>query len=111
MIERDPSARFSFASLQSDTARRLLVEAGHSAVLPDSIVLLDAEGVHTRSDAALRIAAGLRRPWSLTAGLSVVPRAWRDRAYDLVARHRYRWFGRRDTCLVPTPELRARFLD
>jgi len=111
VIERDPAARFSFASLQSDTARRLLEKAGCFATLPDSIVLLDEEGVHTRSDAALRIAAGLRRPWCLTSRLTIVPRALRDRAYDFVARHRYRWFGKRDTCLVPTPELQARFLD
>ena len=111
MIERDRAARFSFASLQSDTARRLLADAGVAAPLPDSIVLLDEAGVHTRSDAALRIAAGLRLPWSLAAGLRIVPRALRDRVYDFVARHRYRWFGTRDACLVPTPELRTRFLD
>ena len=111
VIERDPGDRFSFASLQSETARQLLEQAGPLAPLPDSIVLLDAEGVHTRSDAALRIAAGLRRPWSLAAGLRIVPRALRDGIYDFVARRRYRWFGTRDTCLVPTPELTARFLD
>ncbi len=111
MIERDAAARFSFASLQSETARRLLAEAGHASPLPDSIVLLDEDGVHTRSDAALRIAGGLRRPWSLAAGLTVLPRALRDLAYDFVARHRYRWFGRRDACLVPTPGLKARFLE
>lgn len=111
VIERDPAARFSFASLQSDTARRLLEEAGGFATLPDSIVLLDQAGVHTGSDAALRIAAGLRRPWSLASGLTIVPKALRDRLYDFVARHRYRWFGKRDACLVPTPELQARFLD
>ena len=111
VIERDPAARLSFASLQSDAARRLLEEAGRLESLPDSIVLLDEQGVHTRSDAALRIAAGLRSPWSLAAGLTVVPKALRDRAYDFVARNRYRWFGTRAACLVPTPELQARFLD
>lgn len=110
VIERDPAARFSFASLQSDTARRLLEQAGLLATLPDSIVLLDEEGVHTRSDAALRIAAGLRRPWYFAAGLNVVPKALRDRVYDFVARRRYRWFGKQDACLVPTPELQSRFL-
>ena len=111
VIERDPAARFSFASLQSDAARRLLADAGAVAPLPDSVVLLDAAGVHTRSDAALRIAAGLRLPWSLAAGLRIVPKALRDPVYDFVARHRYRWFGRQDACLVPTPEHRPRFLD
>ena len=111
VIERDPAARFSFASLQSDTARRLLEQAGRIAALPDSLVLIDEEGVHVRSDAALRVAAGLRSPWSLAAHLTIVPKALRNRVYDFVARHRYRWFGTRDACLVPTPELRARFLD
>ena len=111
VLERDEKSAFDFASLQSETARTLLAEAGASAELPDSIVLLDADGVHLRSDAALRIAARLRRPWPLLAALRVLPRAIRDPLYDFVARHRYGWFGKRESCLVPTPTLRARFLD
>jgi predicted DCC family thiol-disulfide oxidoreductase YuxK len=111
VLERDGESAFDFASLQSDTARRLLSEAGAPAELPDSIVLLDADGVHLRSDAALRIAARLRQPWPALAAFRILPRALRDRVYDFVARRRYGWFGKRDACLIPTPELRARFLD
>ena len=111
VLERDAAGLFDFASLQSDAARKLLADARAPAELPDSIVLLDADGVHLRSDAALRIAARLRRPWPLLAALRALPRGIRDPLYDFVARHRYGWFGKREACLVPTPQLRARFLD
>jgi predicted DCC family thiol-disulfide oxidoreductase YuxK len=110
VLERDSAGAFDFASLQSEAARRLI--AGRSpADLPDSIVLVDTDGVHLRSDAALRIAARLRRPWPVLALFRILPRALRDAVYDFVARRRYGWFGKRETCLVPTPELRNRFLD
>lgn len=110
VIARDPSARFHFSPLQSDAARRVLRERYTLPTSPDSIVLLDESGVFTRSDAALRVARGLRFPWPLAYGLIVVPRPLRDWVYDIVARNRYAWFGTRDACMVPTPDLRARFL-
>jgi predicted DCC family thiol-disulfide oxidoreductase YuxK len=64
-----------------------------------------------RSDAAIRVVRRLGLPWSLLAVAAVVPRGVRDAVYSWIARNRYRWFGRRDACMVPTPELRARFLD
>ena len=79
--------------------------------LPDSILLVDAEGVHERSTAALRIGAMLGFPFSLARVGFLVPRPLRDAVYSLVARHRYRWFGRRDVCMRPTPEWASRFLD
>ena len=115
VIRRDPAARFRFAPLQSEAARNLLADV--AAPLPDSIVLVepgkgDGGGarVSTRSTAALRISRGLRFPWPLLYGLIVVPRPLRDWAYGLIARNRYRLFGKRETCMVPTPELRSRFL-
>lgn len=112
VLERDPAGAFDFASLQSEAARRLITDAGRSpAELPDSIVLIDTHGVHLRSDAALRIAARLRQPWPLLAAFRILPRALRDVVYDFVARRRYGWFGKRESCLVPSPNLRARFLD
>jgi predicted DCC family thiol-disulfide oxidoreductase YuxK len=112
VLERDPAGAFDFASLQSEAARRLIANAGRSpAELPDSIVLIDTHGVHLRSDAALRIAARLRQPWPLLAAFRILPRALRDVVYDFVARRRYGWFGKRESCLVPSPNLRARFLD
>lgn len=108
---RDPHARFRFASLQSDAARALLASAGAPSPLPDSIVLLDDGRVFVESDAALRIARALRFPWPLLAAFLVLPRFVRDPLYRFVARRRYRWFGRTDSCMVPTPDLRARFLE
>ena len=107
ILARDPAARFRFASLQSDAARRLLGDGGPA----ETIVLLDAGKTYVKSTAALRIARGLRFPWPLLYAFVAVPRPVRDLIYDWVARHRYRWFGKRDTCMLPTPELRERFLE
>jgi predicted DCC family thiol-disulfide oxidoreductase YuxK len=75
-------------------------------------VLIDDDGrVFTRSDAALRVARRLTFPWPMVSALAIVPRALRDRTYDAIARHRYRWFGRRETCMVPSADLRHRFLE
>ncbi len=113
VIERDTDRRFRFASLQSDAARRELervLSRDEIEALPDSVVLLDADGVHTRSAAALRIACGLGRRFSWLRLGFALPRPIRDAIYDLIARNRYRWFGRRDSCMTPTPDLAARFL-
>jgi predicted DCC family thiol-disulfide oxidoreductase YuxK len=111
IIARDPAAHFRFAALQSPAAARLLATTIAPASRPDSIALVDRSRVFTRSTAILRIARGLRFPWSLAYAFVVVPRPIRDWVYDVVARHRYRWFGRREACMVPTPELLARFLE
>lgn len=109
VIARDRRGAFDFASLQSKVAARIL--AGEPAPLPDSIMLVDDRGVRTRSDAAIGIAAHLGFPWSLGRIAVVVPRPLRDWAYRTVASNRYRWFGRRESCMAPTAALRARFLD
>jgi predicted DCC family thiol-disulfide oxidoreductase YuxK len=111
VIARDPTARLRFAALSSDAAQTLLREAGARAPFPDSIVLVEDGAVYFRSDAPLRIARRLTFPWPLAYSLVLVPRFIRDRVYDFIAARRYRWFGRRDRCMVPTPELRARFID
>jgi predicted DCC family thiol-disulfide oxidoreductase YuxK len=99
IIARDPSARFRFAPLQP---------VGDRAA--DSIVLSEAGKRYTKSTAALRIARRLRFPWPLLYAFMAVPRPLRDLLYEWVARHRYRWFGKRATCMSPTPEVRNRFL-
>ena len=111
VIARDPAARFRFAALTSAPAAEVLRRAGVAGPLPDSIILVQDGRVYVRSDAALRIARGLRFPWPLLYGFLVVPRPIRDRVYDVIAARRYRWFGRRDVCMIPAPELRQRFLD
>ena len=111
VIARDPAARFRFAALNSPAATEVLRRAGVAGPLPDSIILVEDGREYFRSDAALRIARGLRFPWSLFYAFIVVPRFIRDWVYDWVAAHRYRWFGRRDVCMIPTAELQRRFLD
>ncbi|MEB2346491.1 MAG: DCC1-like thiol-disulfide oxidoreductase family protein [Deltaproteobacteria bacterium] len=110
-IARDPAARLRFAPLESPLGRALLARHGLDPGALDTLVLVDGDGAHQRSTAVLRLAAGLRAPWRwLAPALLRIPRPLRDALYDRVARHRDRWFGRRAECLVPTPELRGRFL-
>jgi predicted DCC family thiol-disulfide oxidoreductase YuxK len=113
VIRHDSRGHFRFAALQSEAARALLGARGHAlgpaTADPDSVVLIDHGRVYTHSDAVLRIAAQLDG-WRWLAAGRVLPRFLRDAAYRLVARHRYRWFGRQASCLLPTPELKARFL-
>ena len=111
VIARDAGGRFGFGALQSAPARQALALHGVPTPLPDTMVLVEDRQVFTRSTAALRIARRLPFPWSLAYAFIVVPRPLRDWVYQFVARYRYRWFGRRDSCLMPTPEIRARFLD
>lgn len=110
LIDHDPSHRLRFASLQGATFAALSRERPDLPGL-DSFVLWNGREVYVRSSAALRALHALGWPWRLFAALLAVPRPLRDAVYDFIARRRYRWFGRSDTCRVATPELRARFLD
>jgi predicted DCC family thiol-disulfide oxidoreductase YuxK len=114
VIRHDAAGRFQFAALQSAAGQAVLtahgVDAAAVAAEPES-VLLELDGkLYSHSDAVLRIARALGGPWRLLSVGRLLPRSWRDAAYRFVARHRYRWFGRQDSCWLPTPELRARFL-
>ena len=111
LIDRDPDGVFRFGALQSEAARPLLHRHGLSATELSSVVLIEDGHVYTRSTAALRIARRLPGLWPLLQVFYAVPTPLRDLVYDVIARNRYRWFGKRDACRVPTPDLRARFLD
>ena len=111
---RDPRARLRFATLRSAPARRAVALADPDTdfdALPDTIVLVDRDGVHTASTALLRISRHLRFPYPVLSLAAVVPRPLRDAAYGWFARNRYRWFGRADECPLPPPSLASRFLD
>ncbi|MBL8990405.1 MAG: thiol-disulfide oxidoreductase DCC family protein [Phycisphaerae bacterium] len=111
IVRRDRAGRIAFAPLGSPAAARVLSAAGVEGVaLPDSLVLVRSGRVHVCSGAALRIAGLLRWPWPVLTVLLAIPWPLRDWVYRWVARNRYRWFGRRETCMMPTPELRSRFL-
>lgn len=110
LIKRDRQARLRFASLQSDTGQKLQADLGMDPQALDSVVLVEGDRWYKESDAALRIARNLPGPWKLLAAFRIVPRPLRDAVYRLIARNRYRWFGKAETCWLPTPELRSRFL-
>lgn len=110
VIRHDPQARFKFAALQSATAEKLLQNCSFDRSSLDSVILVEDGHVYIESDAALRIARKLGGGWSLLAGFSIVPRPIRDAVYRFIARNRYRWFGKQESCMMPTPDLRARFL-
>jgi len=110
IIRRDPEGRFCFASLQSEVGQRYLDELRVDRDAVDSVILIEGGRWYKESDAALRIARLLGGPWRVLGVFRLLPRPLRDRLYRFIARHRYRWFGKRESCWLPTPELRERFL-
>jgi predicted DCC family thiol-disulfide oxidoreductase YuxK len=111
IIARDPENRFKFAALDSIAAQDAIRSTGMVSPLPDSMVLIESGSALTQSTAALHIARRLPNPWPLLYAFIIIPRPIRNWLYDIVARNRYSWFGRRESCMIPTPELRQRFLD
>ena len=110
VIEHDRAGYFKFAPLQSALGQELIAKHGIDPAETDSVVLVEDESAYTHSTAALRIARRLDGIWAWAHAFIWVPRPFRDFAYRLFAKHRYRLFGRRDACMMPTPEIRARFL-
>lgn len=111
VIKRDGQGIFRFAPFQSEAGRSLLEEHGVRGDYFDSFILIDEGRLYTRSEAALRLWRKLGGLWSLTYAFIVVPGFVRDAVYDFVARNRYRWFGKKDECMIPGPEVRERFLE
>ncbi len=111
ILDHEAGTIFRFASLQSEAGKQLLTQCGIPDASVDTVVLVEGETCHLRSEAAWRAAAYLNPPWCWVAVGRWVPRAVRDRLYDVVARNRYRWFGTRDQCRLPEPGVRERFLD
>ena len=122
IIEHDPGGYFKFAPLQSDEGQKLANKFGFSSataqsvepasdLIPiDSVILVENDKAYTHSTAALKILKRLGMPWSVLYSFVILPKPIRDWAYKLFARYRYRMFGRKDQCMLPTPEVRARFL-
>ena len=110
IIERDPEARFRFASLQSAAGEALLAKHDVKSDL-DTVMLVDEDGVHERSAAALHTLKYLGGFWSLAMVFWIIPRPIRDWFYDQLAKRRYKLFGRRDSCMIPTGDTKKRFLE
>lgn len=111
LLRMDRRGRLRFGTLQSEAGRDLLEQCDLPAEYDESMVVVEGDRAYTDSDAVLRIARHLGFPWSIGSAASVVPKSIRDRAYRLLADSRYEWFGKREQCLVPDENLRARFID
>jgi predicted DCC family thiol-disulfide oxidoreductase YuxK len=111
IIKRDTAGVFRFAAMQSPTGERLLAEHGLTDVSAETMVLIIGQHIYLRSDAAVEIARRLDGAWSLLHWFFLLPRSWREASYRLFANNRFRWFGRRQSCLLPSEENRRRFLD
>jgi predicted DCC family thiol-disulfide oxidoreductase YuxK len=109
IIRHDPEGRFKFAPLQSTIGEEMRLEFGVGKDV-DSIVLIEDREAFTHSDAALRILRGLGGIWSIGYAFMVIPKPVRDWFYRLFARYRYSLFGKREVCMVPTPDVKRRFL-
>jgi len=111
IIRHDKTGVFRFVPSQSELGRELQQRYDVNTAGLDTVVLIRHGQIFTESDAALRIAAAFDGPWRLLNLVRWIPRPARNWAYRRIASNRYRWFGRKDVCLMPTPELRDRFLE
>ena len=110
IVRRDTARKFQFAPLQSSVGRKMLEEQKIDVNYTDSLVFFEEERFSVSSTAALRIFSYLDGWERYLQFLSFVPRPFRDTLYHFIAKYRYKWFGRNDKCMVPTSELRERFL-
>jgi predicted DCC family thiol-disulfide oxidoreductase YuxK len=110
IIERDNRNVFRFSSLQSAYAKRTLKLTDFDDI-PQSLLLLKKDKIYTKSTAALLIAKEMKGAWPLLTVFLLVPSFIRNFVYDWVAKNRYSWFGKKEQCMIPTPELQQRFLE
>jgi len=111
LIKRDPDARFVFASLQSELGQSILKQIGLPTRELKSVILVRNDRVYTRSDVPLQVSRHMKGLWPLLYAFVIIPGPLRDAIYDWIARNRYHWFGKKEQCMIPTPELKERFLD
>jgi len=112
IIKRDKKDLFRFAALQSETGEKLTTDRNIDTSKVDSIILIEpGVAYYVKSEAALKIGRHLKGYRTMSRVLNLFPSGLRNIVYDFVARNRYKWYGKKDQCMVPTPELRAKFLD
>lgn len=111
VIKHDKANRFMFAPLQSDAGKQIIDNFNIDTSKTDSILLYSkGKGLSVKSSAALHIAKHLGFPRSLMAVFFIIPTFIRNWVYDFVAKNRYKWYGKKEACMIPTPELTAKFL-
>ncbi len=111
IIDHDPKGHFKFAALQSDFGQKKLSELGYNTESFDSLVLLSNGKAYKKSSAALRIARRLNGLYPLLYIFMIIPPFIRHAVYDVIGKNRYKWWGKSDSCRMPTPELRSRFVE
>lgn len=109
-IKRDKHHTIKFAPLQSDIGKMLLLQYGLPENYSSSFLFIEKGKLFSRSTAALRVCRYLKGFWPLCYGLIIIPAFIRNAVYDLIAKNRYKWFGQKAECMIPTPDVRARFL-
>jgi predicted DCC family thiol-disulfide oxidoreductase YuxK len=109
IIKRDQNKYFKFASLQSEVGAKLLMEYGVNSSL-DSFVLIEDGKLYTKSEAALLVCRSLNGLWKWGYAFRIIPLPIRNWIYEMIAKNRYRWFGKRDSCMIPSKEDQERFL-
>lgn len=109
ILQRDRKGKIKFAPLQSDYGQARLKEFGKGSEILDSIIFLEGDRLTAKSTAALRITKYLDGLWPLCTIFLIIPRFIRDFFYDVIAKNRYRWFGKCDTCRLPGPGYEDRF--
>jgi predicted DCC family thiol-disulfide oxidoreductase YuxK len=110
VIKRDPLGKFNYASLQSEFGQSLLKQFNLPVDNFASFILFQDDQVYIKSTGALKMLSQLNG-WKWTKVFYIIPRFIRDGVYNIIAKYRYKWFGKRDECMIPTKELQARFLD
>ena len=110
ILKYDDKNQFLFAPLQSDAGRKLLLQFNVENINLMSIVLIEDDKVYEKSTAVLRIGKKLRTPWNFLYLFIIIPKAMRDYIYYLIAKNRYKWFGKKDTCLPVSSEYKNRFI-
>ena len=110
IIKRDKKDVFRFAAIQSEEGQRLIKQYAIDTSKVDSILLLDGADYFAKSTAALMIARHLKGGYPLLYGFIILPVFFRNWVYDIIARNRYQWFGKKESCMIPTPELKGKFL-
>ena len=110
VLQHDNKNQFLFASLQSDAARKLLLQFNYENEEMMSIVLIEDDKIYDKSTAALKIGKKLHPPWNFLYSFIIIPKALRDVVYDVIAKNRYRWFGRRDKCIINKGKYKNRFI-
>lgn len=110
IIKRDKKNVFKFAALQSEIGKELVSKFKIDTSKVDSIILIDGEKQYDKSSAALRISKELSGALPLLFGFIILPKFIRNFVYDYIAKNRYKWFGKKESCMIPTPELKSKFL-